>query len=673
MSQTGTTILRGDTSIIPVLGATGIYGVGDLYVANNITLGGTVDGRDVAADGAAQDSHIANTSNPHSVTKAQVGLGNVENILNNFSGTGIPGVNDDSSAGYSVGSDWLNTTNNEMYTCVNNATGTAKWKYTTANEMYDAVIDPSGLGDYLKPSDAFNAGHTTVFVRTGTYTETVDIDIPDGGSMIGESIDDVIINFSGNVGILCDGIGTTEAGGTVNTTNASGIISGSGTTFTNATPGEYILLGNKYYEISSIESDTSLTLVDVYRGSSQTGLSTHIHSMFSNITLSNFCIMNAGVDNGIQFQGVIKGYIDRIIVDNFNNGINIQDSDFVQISGCVSKNNTLDGIIFNDCVNSYVDNCSLFNNGGDGLQCTDCNLVIIESCSVSHNERGVFITGTSTNIQVNDCTISYNNNRGVVTNTGTSKILVDRCIVVYNGNDGIDCDSSDNTISACIISNNNIGIDTGTSTLVVGCNIEDNLSHGVNVSSGDINTTINGCHIEGNGADGIRTISDRTIITNNRIYDNSSDGIQLRSGCAKCLVTNNIVSNNTANDIIDDAPSTSGNLVKYNILGTSNLTSIDSYTRTVVNAASYTLTNADQIIGVSYTTTGAVTLTLPAISTLGTHRYEIKDEGGNAFTNNITIACDVADTIDGAATGLINANYASVSLYNDGSNAWFVY
>jgi hypothetical protein len=38
---------------------------------------GLVDGRDVSVDGTAQDNHIASTSNPHSVTKAQVGLGNV--------------------------------------------------------------------------------------------------------------------------------------------------------------------------------------------------------------------------------------------------------------------------------------------------------------------------------------------------------------------------------------------------------------------------------------------------------------------------------------------------------------------------------------------------------------------------------------------------------------------
>lgn len=40
---------------------------------NNISLSGTVDGRDVSVDGSTLDAHIVNFSNPHNVTAAQVG------------------------------------------------------------------------------------------------------------------------------------------------------------------------------------------------------------------------------------------------------------------------------------------------------------------------------------------------------------------------------------------------------------------------------------------------------------------------------------------------------------------------------------------------------------------------------------------------------------------------
>ncbi len=47
--------------------------------SGNVITPGTVDGRDVSVDGTSLDSHIASTANPHSVTKAQVGLSDVEN------------------------------------------------------------------------------------------------------------------------------------------------------------------------------------------------------------------------------------------------------------------------------------------------------------------------------------------------------------------------------------------------------------------------------------------------------------------------------------------------------------------------------------------------------------------------------------------------------------------
>ncbi len=49
----------------------------DITVSGNISVLGTVDGRDVSADGTNQDNHIADVANPHTVTKTQIGLSNV--------------------------------------------------------------------------------------------------------------------------------------------------------------------------------------------------------------------------------------------------------------------------------------------------------------------------------------------------------------------------------------------------------------------------------------------------------------------------------------------------------------------------------------------------------------------------------------------------------------------
>ena len=78
----------------------------------------------------ALETHAASTANPHSVTKADVGLTVVENIKVNFTATTAPGVGNDVNGGYSVGSVWINTNtaNKQVYVLVDATSGAAVWK-----------------------------------------------------------------------------------------------------------------------------------------------------------------------------------------------------------------------------------------------------------------------------------------------------------------------------------------------------------------------------------------------------------------------------------------------------------------------------------------------------------------------------------------------------------------
>ena len=92
---------------------------------------------------------------------------------------------------------------------------------------------------------------------------------------------------------------------------------------------------------------------------------------------------------------------------------------------------------------------------------------------------------------------------------------------------------------------------------------------------------------------------------------------------------------------------------------------------TTVNAATYNVLPEDHILHVTYTGTGAVTsIDLKTAQTIKGRLVVVKDAGGNAAANNITITTEGAQTIDGAATYVINANYGAARLYCDGSN-WF--
>lgn len=91
--------------------------------------------------------------------------------------------------------------------------------------------------------------------------------------------------------------------------------------------------------------------------------------------------------------------------------------------------------------------------------------------------------------------------------------------------------------------------------------------------------------------------------------------------------------------------------------------------RTTVADIAYSILATDNIVAYTTLTAGRTT-TLPSASAVSGQIITVKDETGNAGTSNITIATVSSQTIDGAATYVINANYGVIKLYNNGIN-WY--
>ena len=87
-----------------------------------------------------------------------------------------------------------------------------------------------------------------------------------------------------------------------------------------------------------------------------------------------------------------------------------------------------------------------------------------------------------------------------------------------------------------------------------------------------------------------------------------------------------------------------------------------------VTAATYTAKAGDRVIGVNRA--GTVTITLPTAEVRKGRTFTIKDESGAAATNNITVATEGSENIDGAATDVISDNFGGKTYYSDGTN-WF--
>ena len=124
-------------------------------------------------------NHVTSTSNPHYVTKSQVGLSNVPNLKQKLDALLPPTVIDDNIAGYSVGSSWVDILNDKAYICLDASTSAAVWKEVTAGG--------GGSGEINTASNVGVAGIGLFKQKAGTDLEFRNINV--GSNKLSVSLD----------------------------------------------------------------------------------------------------------------------------------------------------------------------------------------------------------------------------------------------------------------------------------------------------------------------------------------------------------------------------------------------------------------------------------------------------------------------------------------------------
>jgi len=153
----------------------------ELWSASKITA---VD----AATNSALTTHTSDTANPHTVTAAQINLGNVPNLKQNLIATTAPTATDDTGAGYAVGSYWFDTTADKAYTCLDATSTAAVWIETTSaggsgevNTASNTGAGGVGVFDTKAAEDLqfknINTGSARLTVTNDAANNEIDLDV----------------------------------------------------------------------------------------------------------------------------------------------------------------------------------------------------------------------------------------------------------------------------------------------------------------------------------------------------------------------------------------------------------------------------------------------------------------------------------------------------------------
>ena len=539
--------------------------------------------------------HRSLLNNPHEVTQAQVGLGYVPNLKCNLTATIPPTPSNDINQQYSVGSSWIDIVSNRQYTCVNNSAGNAIWKLISEPVEYDAVVDVNGDGDFTSISAAFEAGNRSIFVKQGYYYQATNINVPDGGVIVGDAPGLVYIIFIGTTGLYADGSGgVIESRGTVSITSGSQIVTGINTFFTNIPTSSYILLENTFYFIQEIISDTMLALRNIYFGNTLTNITFLAQFMLAGVIFRNLIIL-ASENIGLYMRALYHSVIDTVTVmmcetnfsisycgstiltcvasiDAGNNGIELHNTYGVSISLAEISNNANNGIYITDYSTQIViGSLTASANGNIGIMIDNSsNNTIIQNAIVTNNKsHGIYCTSLTNGITFSNLLVNYNTGYGIyilgsnnaISNTSitqnggtgvyvTNESIVSDCIINLNGGDGLYMGTNNNAVGNYITYNTSNGVTINGNNVIFSSNyVCNNTQNGI-YANNTVNILINSNYISTNGVNGI-FIQESTcaIISNCKCIENVV-GFCINSNSTRVVLDGNIAKGNTSNGFV---------------------------------------------------------------------------------------------------------------------------
>lgn len=337
-----------------------------------------------------------------------------------------------------------------------------------------------------------SAGGGTVVLKPGNYVLNADILVPGGVTLEGASRDNCVINCNTSYGIQIAGSDEYTTG-TIAATNGDATITGTGTTWTAAMVGRYILVDGFWYLIASFTSTTSLEISEAFGGTTFTGGNYAIATVNSNATLRRLTIHNSS-GSGVIVRSAIEPKLDDLYIYECGTGI---DMDYVlyplilvtsnlngtganmfqchgyKVDFSAFEYNTGNGITMEECGDASFFDTSVNSNGGVGISFTDCYDTAFVANAVKENtSHGIELVANNRDMQFIGVTADGNGGDGYKLTATSDRITMSSSTIINNGGYGISIAAStcdDNYIIAPSFSGNASGEinDDGTNTTVI--------------------------------------------------------------------------------------------------------------------------------------------------------------------------------------------------------------
>lgn len=366
---------------------------------------------------------------------------------------------------------------------------------TLGPRVYECIVDAGGEGDYLSIGAAITAGCTRLFVRAGAYSESSDVVVPDGGIIRGEK--GATLTLTTGARIIADGSGgTTETAGTVTILSGTASLTGVGTTFTNLSPGDHVLLGDQYYSIFTTPTDTSIVLNTAYRGVSLSGVAWLGQSMLSGIEISNIDIVGS-TTAAIFLRACQDCTLNNLVISGGLNGLSIESCASVKVTSSTIKNATAANILIDDSTAISIDGVTTTNATTHGISIT-----------------GSAISGS------NAISSSFaNNNTLDGINVASSRCNISTCVLINNGANGVNLVSTSSGTSVVGCTSTSNGADgifvAGDNCMVSNCRSTSNVESGVEVDAASTNSIITSNSLTGNTGTNLVDAGTGTVSANN--------------------------------------------------------------------------------------------------------------------------------------------------------------